>query len=111
MDGYWMPDMSEHRRKMALADWCDEMEEWPVDSVKAALRKWRRDNPNKKPNPGHIHKLLSRAWGERNAKVVAELIEEKPQEPKQRVSEEARKAILAEIGVKDPLSVQKINQE
>lgn len=51
-------------------DWCDELENWPVESVKAALRQWRRDNPSKKPNPGHILQILNRAWGERNAEQV-----------------------------------------
>lgn len=70
LDGYWRDDMSDGKRALILADWCDELEDWPVDSVKAALRQWRRENPSKKPNPGHIMQILKRAWGERNADAV-----------------------------------------
>lgn len=70
LDGYWQADLSQKKRDLILMDWCDEMEDWPVESVKAALRQWRRDNPSKKPNPGHILKILNRAWGERNAEKV-----------------------------------------
>lgn len=49
-----------------LADWMDELEDWTVDQIRAALREWRRTNPSKKPNPGHILILLKagrgRAW-------------------------------------------------
>lgn len=70
LDGYWQTDMSQRKRDGVLMDWCDELEEWPVESVKAALRQWRRENPSKKPNPGHVLQILNRAWGERNAAHV-----------------------------------------
>jgi hypothetical protein len=67
LDGYWQADMSEMKRNLILADWCDEMERWTFESVRAALRWWRRQNPNKKPNPGHIREKLERALAERKA--------------------------------------------
>lgn len=70
LSGYWRDDMADGLRAAVLADWCDELEPWPVESIRAALRKYRRDNPNRKPNPGHILALLSEAWGKRNAEQV-----------------------------------------
>ncbi|TGN59434.1 hypothetical protein E4L95_11515 [Paracoccus liaowanqingii] len=67
LDGYWQADMSEMKRNMILADWCDEMEPWTLECIRAVLRKWRRQNPNKKPNPGHIREILERTLAERKA--------------------------------------------
>ena len=99
LDGYWQNDLSQRKRDLILMDWCDELEEWPVESVKAALRNWRRDNPSKKPNPGHILQILNRAWGERNAPIVAAVLAPPTEPPKERISDEARLAILAEVGM------------
>lgn len=46
-----------------LADWTDELEDWPVADVRWALRKWRTDFPSKKPNPAHISAILKDARG------------------------------------------------
>ena len=70
LDGYWQADLSQMKRNLILSDWCDELEDWPVESVKAALRHWRRVYPDKKPNPGHVLQILKRAWGERHADQV-----------------------------------------
>lgn len=70
LDGYWQADISNAKRALILADWCDELEGWPIDSIKAALRQHRRAEPSRKPNPGHIVAILNRAWGERHAAQV-----------------------------------------
>ena len=41
----------------------DALEDWHVDQVRAALRQWREEFPNKKPNPGHVLKLLKERRG------------------------------------------------
>ena len=57
--GYWQDDkMPPRLRTAVLADWADELEEWPVDRVRAALRYWRRESPRLRPNPGDIARLL-----------------------------------------------------
>ncbi|MDF3606309.1 hypothetical protein PE067_09275 [Paracoccus sp. DMF-8] len=108
LTGYWRDDMPAALRADVLADWCDELEDWPVESIKAALRKHRRENPNRKPNPGHIVALLKEAWGKRNAPVVAAALAAPVEAPKERVSDEARRAIMAEIGLRDPFAVNKM---
>ena len=46
-----------------LADWMDELEDWHIDQIRDALRKWRRLNASKKPNPAHILGILKGSRG------------------------------------------------
>lgn len=70
LDGYFRPDMGEGRRAMILARWCDELQDWPADAVRAAMAKWCRENPRIRPNYGDILGLLKAAWGEKHAAQV-----------------------------------------
>lgn len=63
LDGYWQNRPSEQMKAAILADWMDELEDWTIDQIRFALRKWRDTNPSKKPNPGHISMLLKRERG------------------------------------------------
>lgn len=101
LEGYWRNDMPKGLRAAVLADWCDELEEWPINSIRGALRKHRNEHPNKKPNPGHILALLKDAWGKHNAPIVREAmrIAQQPAPPKERVSEERRDEILKQSGL------------
>ena len=63
MDGYWQKNHSDAKRALLLQDWMDELQDWHVDQVKSALREWRSENPSKKPNPGHIAKILKTRRG------------------------------------------------
>lgn len=96
LDGYWQADMSQKKRDLILMDWADELEEWPVESVKAALRQWRRENPSKKPNPGHILELLNKAWGARNAGAVRAAMADRAPAPRL-IPEAQRRAQVAEM--------------
>lgn len=109
LSGYWRDDMADRTRAMILADWCDEMEGWTVEQVRWALRKHREDQPNRKPNPGHILAILKEGWGRRNAEAVKAAIAPPAKAPRARMSDEARKAILAEVGIRDPLAVRTID--
>lgn len=102
--GYWREDMPDALAAAILADWCDEMEPWPAESVRAALRKHRAEFPNRKPNPGHVLAILNAAWGRRNAPIVAAAMAEPLSPAKARLSDESRRAILAEVGFRDPLA-------
>jgi hypothetical protein len=69
LSGYWQ---SQHDADMAaaiLADWMDELEDWHVDQVRWALRRWRSANPSRRPNPAHIVAILK---GERGRNYVAQ---------------------------------------
>ena len=100
--------MSEALRTEILTDWCDELEDWPVDSVKAALRIWRRDNPSKKPNPGHIVQLLNKAWGEKHAPAVrAALADQRPKVDLQPL--EHRLAVVDELSTRFPGIIKRID--
>lgn len=64
LSGYWQ---SQHDADMAaaiLADWMDELEDWHIDQVRWALRHWRKLNPSKRPNPGHISQILKGKRGQ-----------------------------------------------
>lgn len=98
LHGYWRDDMPDAMRAAILADWCDELEEWPPESVRAALRKHRREKPSTKPNPGHILAILKESWGKRHAEQVrAALTPPEPERPAP-CSPERRAEIMAEVG-------------
>lgn len=109
LDGYWQSDMSQAKRNLALTDWCDELEDWPVDSIKTAFRQWRRDNPNKKPNPGHILEILKRAWWEYNAEQTQAAAQRlQPQEPRSIPTLAERQALGAELAAMYPRLIKRI---
>lgn len=101
MHGYWRDNLPDAMRAAVLADWADELEEWPIDSIRAALRKHRRENPNKRPNPGHILSILRESWGRRNAEAVRQATASHAPEAKtDRITAEKAEAIMKELGVK-----------
>lgn len=69
LDGYWQNRPGDKMKAAILADWMDELEDWHIDQIRAALRKWRSAHPSKKPNPGHIVAILK---GERGKAWVAQ---------------------------------------
>lgn len=71
LDGYWKDRPDAEMKARILADWADTLEDWPQGDVLGALRKWRNENPNKKPNPGHILGLLKEARGRAEAERMA----------------------------------------
>lgn len=63
LDGYWQSYPHEAILDAIRKDWMDTLQDWHVDQVKAALTEWRNKNPSKKPNPGHILKILKHRRG------------------------------------------------
>lgn len=103
LDGYWQADMSEMKRNYILADWCDDMERWTFESIRAALRWWRRQNPNKKPNPGHIRAILERAQAERKASERKAIAQQQPPSALQKNPDRSvRLANIDELNAKYP---------
>lgn len=58
LDGYWQNRPGDQMKAAILADWMDELEDWHIDQIRWALRRWRSLNPSKKPNPAHIAAIL-----------------------------------------------------
>lgn len=109
LDGYWRDDMSQAMRTAVLADWADELEDWPADSVQDALRQWRRKNPSKKPNPGHILQILSKAWGEIHSEQVKAVVEQlRPPAPLNIPDLAERKAIADDLARRFPGLIKRV---
>lgn len=78
-----------------MADWCDALEDWTQEQIVWALRKWRNENPNKKPNAGHILGLMKEARGR---KIAAQLPKPKEKADRERISADRASEIMQEIG-------------
>lgn len=68
---YWTPKDDEIVDAVELDDWRAALEDWPVDDIRRHLRMWVSENPNKRPNHGHIAQSLKlergRKWAESKA--------------------------------------------
>ena len=78
LDGYWQNHPSDMVKAGIMADWMDELEDWSIEQIRFGLRKWRNDNPSKKPNPSHISTILKKergqAWvAQKNGKAPMEI--------------------------------------
>ncbi|MGB1215960.1 MAG: hypothetical protein ACPG4X_21515 [Pikeienuella sp.] len=95
LDGYWDKRPPEHVKAGIMADWADSLEDWTPEQILFALRKWRGENPSKKPNPGHITAILKdmRGRAEVNRRPPPQI-----EPPKERVTGDAAKRIMDEIG-------------
>lgn len=60
--GYFQPETDPGLETAILADWMDELQHYSPDQVRWGLREWRREFPDKRPNPGHIRRLLKSAY-------------------------------------------------
>tara|TARA_R110000796_G_C14548838_1_gene433623 strand:+ start:1997 stop:2308 length:312 start_codon:yes stop_codon:yes gene_type:complete len=95
MHSYWQSTPPEQVKAGILADWCDALEDWKQEQVVWALRKWRNENPNKRPNPGHVLMLMKEARG----KKIAAQLPKQPSEPeRERISGDRAAEIMAEAG-------------
>lgn len=95
LQGYWQSQLSPEMKGAVLADWCDELEDWPQDDVRAALREWRSKNPSRKPNPGHVVEILKR-WRGQSFAASRPAQQEPPRE--ERCSPEVASEIMAKAG-------------
>ncbi len=99
LSGYWQSLPPEHVKAGILADWADALEDWTQEQYLYALRKWRDEFPNKKPNPGHIKGMMLKIRGRREVeRMRANQPPPNPEPVKQRVSDEARLEILKKAG-------------
>ena len=93
LEHYWQSRPSEAVKAEVFADWMAALEAFTRDEIMAACREWARDG-NRKPRPADIREIVLRERG----KVAARL--PKPAEPpREPVSPERARAILAEAGL------------
>lgn len=78
-----------------LADWADTLQDWHVGQIKTALREWRDENPDKRPNPAHIRKIMLERRGKR---IAAQLPKQENDPEPQRISAERAAQIVEEFG-------------
>ncbi|WP_422050523.1 hypothetical protein [Shimia sp.] len=95
LQGYWQAPLSPEMKGAVLADWCDDLEDWPQDQVRAALREWRSRNPSKRPNPGHISEILKLWRGREYASSLPPKAEGARDAP---CTKERAKEIMEEVG-------------
>ena len=95
MHSYWRSTPPEQVKAAILADWCDTLEDWTHEQVTWALRKWRNENPNKRPNAGHILALMKEARGK---KIAAQLPKQEQDDARERVSADRAAEIMAQAG-------------
>ena len=96
LQGYWDSQPPPNIKAGILADWADTLEDWTGEQVLYGLRKWRNENPNKRPNPGHILSILKLTRGVAEAKrnpPIARAVEIEP-----RCDPDVAAEILAEAG-------------
>ena len=96
LSAYFQPRESPDVIAGQIAWWCDELEDWTIEQIVWAMRKWNRDNPYRRPTVGHIVKMLKAARG---AKLAGEVKRQAAQEPPvDRVDPETAARILKEAG-------------
>jgi hypothetical protein len=93
--GYWQSFPSKQLKAGMIGSWADELQDWAIEQIVWALRKWRNENPDKRPNEGHILALLKDARGRKFAAALKRPQEEPRDE---RVSPERATAILEQAG-------------
>lgn len=90
-------EMSVEEEDLLLDDWISDLSGFPTWAISEAFKRWRRENPNRKPTSGAV-RALSRSEVRR---LEAELLRRNPPPPepeKTPVSREAAASILAEYG-------------
>jgi hypothetical protein len=97
LDGYWKELPGKALKSGIMADWMDALQDWSHENVVYGLRKWRNENPSKKPNPGHVLAILKQARGAKVARTA-----QRAPEPAQlpRVTPEAAAEIMAQVNAR-----------
>ena len=96
MDGYWERQPPEHVKAGIMAYWADALEDWTPEQILYSLRKWQREMPDKKPNPGHILRILKQLRGRAEAQRKPK---PSPVEPeRKRATKDEAASIMAEAG-------------
>jgi hypothetical protein len=89
LSAYFQPHEADEIRAAQLAWWCDELQDWTREQVVWGLRQWNRENPDKRPTPGHILAALKKARGKKHAARVAS-VAPRPGAPRETLTEDER---------------------
>lgn len=81
----------------STALWADMLEGWTPEQVRWAMRQHMRDDPNRRPNPGHILKILKDAWGKKHADEVRAFNAARHPAPAQPMTREQHEKVSAEM--------------
>lgn len=52
------PLMTTEQRESWMRDWCDDLAQYPAETIASACRKWRHSGSNKFPTPGQLMPLV-----------------------------------------------------
>ena len=94
LSAYFQPSETEQVKAAQLSWWCDELQDWTVEQIVWALRKWNSENPDRRPTPGHIVSICKRERGRKYAASV----ERTPEPERDRITPEAATEILKRAG-------------
>lgn len=97
----WDRDRGTMAHDRMITDWMDALQQYPLNEVKAACRRYILDNPKQMPNEGHVIAMINTL-----RKVARELMPKPtPLPPPKivRVTADQTAAIMAEIGFKPKL--------
>lgn len=95
LQGYWQQQLPDAIKAAHLADWSDTLQDWTHEQVLWGLRKWRNENPSKKPNPGHILSILKAQRGKTEAAKMQQPATEPERKP---ATKEEASSALREAG-------------
>jgi hypothetical protein len=71
-----MPDLPKEVRQAQAEDWCEDLIEFGPGIVAEACRQWRRQEPDRRPTPGHIRELATREVRRQKEQRKRQLAEE-----------------------------------
>ncbi|MGP9804050.1 hypothetical protein [Paracoccus sp. NSM] len=95
---YWQDTRKTFEMTAAsTALWADMLEGWTPEQVRWALRQHMRDEPNRRPNPGHILQILKDAWGRKHADEVRAALAARQPAPSQPMTRERHEQVSAEM--------------
>ncbi|WDA11782.1 hypothetical protein [Paracoccus marcusii] len=93
---YFAPDLSPEELAASIANWCDALEQWNIDQIRAAFNEHRDTRPDKRPNPGHIREILKRKRGQEFARRRRQNAEVNRTVEKPRAMTPERHAVLSQ---------------
>ncbi len=89
---YWRADDPVELTAALGQDWADVLEGMPRDAIQTAAIRWMRENPNRKPTPGHIYDLA------RESLPKPKSVPKPPEPDRPKLSAERANQIMQEVG-------------